>query len=142
MSFNPLARILGLEFHMPALKPGPELLDGERLDVVRRRTERMRPLNVTRMLGTAQHSDVEWRLKVAIANPGENFKTRERGNLEIKKDEVGMGRRAIEHGLQVLNGRGAVDRVHDVTVESALIQRPAKEKGVILRVFDEEDEWT
>jgi hypothetical protein len=99
-------------------------------------------LNVTDMLRPTQDCDIKRRLEATLANPRKDLETGKRWNLEIEEDEIRAACFAsLLAILQLPDGSRSIRGVYDVAGDSALLQRPAKEKGVVFRVLDQENEW-
>src|SRR5688500_17786309 len=102
----------------------------------------MSALDVAHVLRAAEHRDVERRVNVLIANPRQYFKTGEGWNLQIEEDEIrAPATISVEAGFQVLDGGGAVSRIDEIAIEAAFIERPTKEKRVVLGILYEEHKW-
>ena len=136
---RPLRR---LSLRVPRFKATTQLLNGKRFDVVSRGAKGVGTLHVADVFGAAEDRDVERRIEVSIPNPGEDFEPAEVRNFQIEENEIGQSRVAATDGrFKLLDCGGAIRGMHDFTIEPALVQRPAKEKGVILGILDKKNKW-
>src|SRR5262245_49308404 len=101
----------------------------------------MGPLDIALVLGTAEDGDVKRRIKMMVSDPREDLESVESRDFQIEKNQVGAAIAAGEARFEMLNCGRAVDRVHDVAVEAALVQCPAEEEGVVLRILDQQNKW-
>jgi hypothetical protein len=141
VSFYSITGGLSVPLRAPFVEAAAQLFDRDGFDVIAGGAQGVGALDVAGVFRAAQHRNIERWNEMPIANPSQNFESGERRDLQVEKNQVGVGRAARLNGFQMADRGGAVDGMNDIAGKPAFFERPSKEKSIVFRIFDQENEW-